>query len=201
MPQLFRPQDDTILRYVVVALVLFVIAAAMTGFLLVRSDSMWGVGVAAEQPMPFRHDIHVGGLGLDCRSCHVNVETEAFAGMPSAETCMTCHDQVWGGASVMEPLRASLATGRPLEWTSVHRMPDHVRFHHGAHVAAGVSCATCHGAVEEMAETVKTETMSMAWCLDCHRDPAAKADNPVHDLAQYEADRAGRLVNCSTCHR
>jgi hypothetical protein len=171
------------------------------------------VGIAAAQPIPFRHDIHAGRLRLDCRHCHGTVETSAAAGMPSAETCMTCHSQVWSGSRMLEPLRTSLAFGAPLEWASVHVLPDHAHFHHGVHVAKGVACRTCHGRVDLMAVTVKAEPLSMAWCLECHRNPGPQLgppelafsmsgdDDAPAAAAFYTGPTTGRLTDCSTCHR
>ena len=193
-------------------------AAAMFGglHLYLRSDAAWNVGVPAPQPIPFRHDLHAGELGLDCRHCHVSVESAASAGMPTAQTCMSCHSQVWTGLASLEPLRTSLAFGAPIEWASVHRLPGHAFFHHGIHVAKGVACQTCHGRVDEMAETVKTETLSMGWCLDCHRDPGPRLSEPDAVFSMTDAKTTAlrddelmalhgvvvdNLTDCSTCHR
>jgi hypothetical protein len=55
---------------------------------------------APEQPIPFSHNHHVSGLGLDCRYCHTMVEKSSSAGMPSTAICMTCHSQVWTNAAI-----------------------------------------------------------------------------------------------------
>jgi hypothetical protein len=216
MAQLFSPRADTVLRVVLVLAGLAVLGAAALGYLWSRSGSAWNVGKPAAQPIPFRHDLHAGTLGVDCRYCHATVEQAAHAGMPSAQTCMSCHSQVWVGASTLEPLRSSLALGEPIAWTSVHRLPAYAYFHHGIHVAKGVACETCHGRVDQMPKTVKAETMSMGWCLDCHRDPVPRlrpkdavfafgwqphdASLPADLKAFYQA-AAPRLTSCSTCHR
>jgi hypothetical protein len=216
MAQLFSRKADTAFR---VVLVLAVLAAAGIGalaFAWSRSGSAWNVGVPAPQPIPFRHDLHTGTLAIDCRFCHSTVERAAHAGMPSAHTCMTCHSHVWAGASVLEPLRSSLSGGQAITWTSVHRLPAYAYFHHAAHVSKGVSCETCHGRVDRMPRTVKAETLSMGWCLDCHRDPAPNLgpreavftmgagphgpDLPDDVRAFYQA-AARRLTSCNTCHR
>src|SRR3954469_24109283 len=57
------------------------------------------VTLTPEQPVPFSHKHHVGGLGIDCRYCHTSVEVAANAGMPPTETCMTCHSQIWTNAA------------------------------------------------------------------------------------------------------
>jgi len=216
MAQLFSRRASTAFRVALVLVPLAGVASAGFGYVWSRSAAFWNVGRPAAQPIPFRHDLHAGALKIDCRYCHSAVERAADAGMPSAQTCMTCHSQVWVGASVLEPLRTSLALDQPIAWTSVHRLPDHAYFHHGAHVANGVACQTCHGRVDQMPRTVKAETLSMGWCLDCHRDPAARLrpreavfamgwDPHGAAVAQAVRDRyrtvAPLLTSCSTCHR
>jgi hypothetical protein len=216
MAQLFSRKADTAFRVVLILTPLAAVGVGAVAFAWSRSGIAWNVGVPAPQPVPFRHDLHGGTLRIDCRYCHSTVERAAHAGMPSAQTCMTCHSQVWAGASVLEPLRSSLEFGQPLTWTSVHRLPAYAYFHHAAHVSKGVACETCHGRVDEMPRTVKTETLSMGWCLDCHRDPAPQLrpkdavfamgwephgkKAPQDVRAFYEA-AASRLTSCNTCHR
>jgi hypothetical protein len=197
--------------------------AAVAGFAFLRSDRAWGVGVAAPQPIPFSHAIHAGEIGLDCRYCHAGVERQAAAGMPTAETCLGCHRRVWSVTAQFAPLETALALQAPVPWASVHRLPDHVRFHHGAHTAAGVACASCHGQVWTMPRTVKTETLSMGFCLDCHRDPAPRLrpaeavfqrnwqpgsapqpmppDSPATPRLRHFGVEVSPLTPCSTCHR
>jgi hypothetical protein len=200
MPQLFSPHADRRLRTLLGLGACGLLLAAAAAFAYVRSDRAWGVGVAAPQPIPFSHAVHAGGLGLDCRFCHAGAERAASAGMPTAETCLGCHSQVWSVSAQFAPLATALSLGAPVTWRSVHRLPDHVRFHHGAHIAAGVGCATCHGDVAAMPRTVKAETLSMGWCLDCHRSggSAAFGREPRFEHAGTEISP---LTRCSTCHR
>src|SRR5207237_6338793 len=72
------------------------------------------VSLTALQPVQFSHKHHVSGLGIDCRYCHSSVEYAPSAGMPSTETCMTCHSQIWTTAPMLAPVRQSLADKRPL---------------------------------------------------------------------------------------
>lgn len=216
MAQLFSPRADVTFRLVIAIALLAVFGVAVLAYWHVRSPAYWNVGTAAAQPIPFRHDLHAGELQLDCRFCHSSVEKAAFAGMPSAQTCLTCHSQVWRGAGVLEPLRSAQALDQPVRWTSVHRLPDHVHFAHAPHIAKGVACQTCHGRVDEMRETAKAATMSMGWCLDCHRDPAPHLGKPENVFAFHgegamvagassppkpEASGTPRLMSCNLCHR
>lgn len=216
MAQLFTPAATTLFRVAIVLIGLSVVAAGAMAYVWARSGSTWNVGKPAEQPIPFRHDLHSGSLGIDCRYCHSTVERAADAGMPSAQTCMSCHSQVWVGASVLEPVRSSFILGQPIEWASVHRLPDYAYFHHAVHVTKGVACETCHGRVDQMPKTVKTQTMSMGWCLDCHRDPVPHlrprqavfamgyephGNDLPEDIRVFYQEASRRLTSCNTCHR
>src|SRR5215210_6928437 len=96
----------------------------------------------------------------------------ASAGMPSTETCMTCHSQIWSDSPMLEPVRASYRDNTPIRWNRVHDLPDFAYFHHGVHVQKGVGCVSCHGRVDRMPLMWKEEPMTMEWCLGCHRNPA-----------------------------
>lgn len=216
MAQIFTPKATSIFRVAIVLMLLVVVGTGALAYLWARAGSTWNVGKNVEQPVPFRHDLHTGTLKIDCRYCHASVERAADAGMPSAQTCMTCHSQVWTGASVLDPIRSSAALGQPLPWKSTHRLPDYAFFHHAAHVTKGVACESCHGRVDQMPKTVKVETMSMGWCLDCHRDPVPRLrpqedvfamgyephgkDLP-EDIRTFYREASQRLTSCSTCHR
>ena len=115
-----------------------------------------------EQPVPFSHRHHVGGLGLDCRYCHTSVEISQNAGIPPTETCMTCHSQIWTNAAILAPVRQSLTENRPLRWSAVYELPDYVYFDHSIHIAKGVGCTECHGPIGDMALTWKATTLYMA---------------------------------------
>jgi hypothetical protein len=215
MTQHFGRRTSTLFRIAVLGLPVLLAGILIASAFYWRSDTAWNVGEPAAQPIPFQHDLHVGGLGLDCRYCHSSVERTASAGMPSAQTCLTCHSQVWEGLATFEPLRTSMALDVPVPWQSVHRLPDFTVFHHGVHVQTGVACETCHGRVDRMASTVKAEKLSMAWCLDCHRDPAARLrpvsevfemgwigdGHPPVEIRTLQPAKLRRLTDCSTCHK
>ena len=90
--------------------------------------------------------------------------------MPSTDTCMSCHKQIWADSPYLEPVRASFRTGKPIEWIRVHDLPDYAYFNHSIHVNKGVGCSTCHGRVDEMPIAYQASTLQMEWCLECHRD-------------------------------
>src|SRR5690242_10996069 len=150
MAQIFGKSSNSVSR--------IMLAGAFFGFFLFwgvvyavyRSPYTTGEQVPLAQPVPFSHQHHVAGLGLDCRYCHTTVEKSAFAGLPPTEICMTCHSQVWKDAPILAPVRESLATGQPLQWKRVNLVPDFVFFNHSIHVQKGVGCSTCHGEVDQM---------------------------------------------------
>ena len=145
-------------------------------------------------------------------------EKSAFAGMPSTETCMTCHSQVWKDAPVLEPVRASLRSGAPLRWARVFQTPDYVYFNHSIHVNKGIGCASCHAGIDQMPITAQSRPLYMRWCLDCHRQPEKqlRPTNEVFNfayrppasqaqlgksLAQQQHVHTDGLTDCYTCHR
>ncbi|MEK7409262.1 MAG: cytochrome c3 family protein [Acidobacteriota bacterium] len=216
MAQLFHRSANTIARASILGAVL---ALAVTGgmlWALYRSGYQTEVGVPRQQPVPFSHKHHAGGMGIDCRYCHTSVENSSYAGLPPTETCMSCHSLIWADAPVLEPVRASFRTGEPLQWTRVYRLPDFVYFDHSIHVNKGVGCSTCHGRVDQMPLTWRANTLLMEWCLECHRQPehfvrpreyVFQMDwNPPADqltlgrrlVAQYNIRK---LTDCYTCHR
>ncbi len=181
------------------------------------------VGYRPQQPVPFDHGLHVKGLGMDCRYCHNTVEHAAFAAVPPTQTCMNCHSTIKPDSAALAPVRKSFAEGDALPWKKVHDLPDYVYFNHAAHVAKGVGCANCHGEVHEMTQVFQSQPLSMAWCLDCHRDPQPHLRPPEEVTnMDWQAMRDGRvpqspgvaprpmertiadptfMTSCSTCHR
>src|SRR5689334_19678625 len=134
MAQIFHRSTNTIARVTVLGAVFIVALVAWLLSAVFRADYLNEVNVVREQPVPFSHRHHVTGLGIDCRYCHDSVETSAFAGLPSTDTCMSCHRGIWTGSPMLEPVRTSYRTNVPLRWTRVHDLPDYVYFDHSIHV-------------------------------------------------------------------
>jgi hypothetical protein len=174
MPQLFPPSANNVARISLVALILLLAGVVWAAALMHKSGYRTGEGAYLHQPVPFSHEHHVRGLGVDCRYCHTSVETAASAGIPPISTCMNCHKQIWTNAQLLEPVRQAWRTGVPFQWERVHDLPDFVYFNHSVHVAKGIGCAECHGRVDEMPLTLQVSSLDMQWCLNCHRDPAAR---------------------------
>jgi hypothetical protein len=171
MSQIFRPSTNYLARGSIVIVALLLGGLGLGAYEFQRSPWVTGAGVAPEQPVPFSHQHHVSGLGIDCRYCHTSVEKSSFAGIPPTKTCMNCHSQIWTNAPMLEPVRQSFRSGVPLMWTRVHDLPDFVHFQHDVHVAKGVGCASCHGPVDQMPLLYQYATLQMEWCLNCHRAP------------------------------
>jgi len=174
------------------------------------------VGYSPEQPVPFSHRVHAGQMGLDCRYCHTTVETAAFAAVPPTSVCMNCHRTIAPDVKAVEPVRQSARSGGPIRWVRVHDLPDFVYFDHRAHVNRGVGCVSCHGRIDSMEQVYQVRTLSMGWCLECHRDPAPHvrplalvtdlgwtADEDPRQLGQrlMEETKVSPSTDCSTCHR
>ncbi len=84
-------------------------------------------------------------------------------------------------------------TKRPysIPWVRVHNLPDYVYFDHRAHVTARVECQHCHGPVESMKRVRQFNSLSMGWCVNCHRQ--TRADG-VAGKTVYPS------LDCSACH-
>ncbi|MDP9122701.1 MAG: cytochrome c family protein [Acidobacteriota bacterium] len=214
--QIFPRSANNVARISILALVVIVSFAGWLGLELFRSSYVTRQGEIHQQPVPFSHEHHVAGLGIDCRYCHTSVEQSRFAGIPPTATCMNCHRQIWTNADLLAPVRESYAKNIPLKWTRVHDLPDYVYFNHSIHVAKGMGCVTCHGEVDKMPLMYQNASLLMEWCLDCHRNPAKniRPRSEIYNLHwQPPADAAAlqaklvkeydvqSLTSCSTCHR
>lgn len=168
---------------------IILLTASVAGVWYYFSPEYTDVGYAPVQPVPYSHELHAGQLGLDCRYCHVSVETSKVSQVPPTETCMNCHAQILTESEKLAPDRESWATGEPIQWVRVHHLPDYVYFNHAIHVNMGVGCESCHGRVDKMEVVRQVEPLSMSWCLDCHRNPE-KYVRPVDQVTTmgYEAE-------------
>lgn len=215
MPAIFPKSSDKYLK----------IGGAVVGLLAVGSVALFAyvtyppvidTGYQPVQPVPYSHKIHAGNLGMDCYYCHSTVYKAAYAAVPATETCMNCHLKVKADSPRLEKVRQSYATGQPISWVQIHKLPDYVYFNHQVHLSAGVSCVSCHGRIDQMVEVKEVKPLNMAWCLECHRNPApnirpaelvTKLDwVPDRDPAEIgreiiAAKHINPPVNCSGCHR
>jgi Cytochrome c7 and related cytochrome c len=217
MAAIFQPAANLAVKVVLIALAAAFLAGLAWWFLFQRTDYERRTGWILEQPVPFSHEHHVAGLGLDCRFCHTSVEVSSNAGMPPTYTCMTCHSQIWTNAEMLAPVRQSLADDRPVAWNRTNNLPQYVYFNHGIHIAKGVGCSSCHGEVDRMPLSYKAEPFTMGFCLGCHQDPGphlrpASAifdtewkrtpDTPSPEDLMKQYHIGGRvLTDCTICHR
>jgi cytochrome c7-like protein len=216
MPQIFHRSTNTFSKLSIFGAVFILAAFAVIITAINRSGYVTQAGVAREQPVPFSHQHHVGGVGLDCRYCHTSVENAAFANIPPTKTCMNCHSQIWANSPTLEPVRESFRSDKSIPWTRVHDLPDFAYFNHSIHVNKGVGCSTCHGRVDRMPLVWQEKSLQMEWCLDCHRHPERYV-RPREEVFNMEYQppsdqialgthlideyKIQSLTSCSTCHR
>jgi hypothetical protein len=188
--------NSTLIKVMVPTIGLSVaIVFALVGYFVISSwwaspPAVLGFGDGPEQPIAFPHTVHVNTAGIDCQFCHRTVSTDEAASIPAVAQCQFCHDlgKIDGTASANTTAAAEIAklfdeAGLPqaVNWTRVHRMPDHVQFLHAPHIQNGISCSTCHGDVGSMTVVKQVRNLKMRDCVDCHRDNNAPTD-------------------CATCH-
>jgi hypothetical protein len=219
MSKLFPKSANRLPLQIVIYLVVLagIATAAVTYYMTPKYTR---VGYAPVQPVPFSHAQHVKEVGLDCRYCHSNVEKSGHSNVPSAQTCMNCHATIKPNSPLLAPVRESFEKGTPVPWVWIHTTPDFAFFNHSAHVNRGVSCVECHGKVNEMDTVTHMQPLSMAFCLECHRDPAARIRDPkdvfnldskrLADQGDAGQEKAAGFVHdwkvmppqsCSGCHR
>lgn len=166
----------------VVALVLQIKMVADAAVTLGRTPDY-----APDQPIKFSHKVHAGDNKIDCKYCHHTAEFGKSAGIPAVELCMNCHVLVREGTNSgkfeISKVVDAFENNKPVEWTRIHNLPDHVFFSHVQHVGVGkVDCKQCHGPVEEMDVMRQNSDLSMGWCINCHRDTKVNfKDNAYYD--------------------
>ena len=216
MAKLFPKSINKLPLQLTIYLVL-VVCVATAGVTYYMTPKYTRVGYAPLQPVPYSHAKHVGELGLDCRYCHSTIDT-AGAALPTSQTCMNCHNQIKAASPDLAIIKASFETGKSVPWVHVHVMPSFVYFDHSIHLNRGIGCVECHGKINQMDVVTQVKPMSMGFCLDCHRDPAAhvreKADvfNLDSKTIEQSQGRAAAVnfvhdwkikppQSCSGCHR
>jgi hypothetical protein len=139
---------------------------------------------APDQPIAFSHRIHVGKVGLQCNFCHNTYEVSAFAGIPSVQKCMSCHQNVATDRPEIQKLTGYWERGEPMEWNRVHRIRirKYVHFAHKPHIRAGIQCEQCHGEVKYQDKIRQVSSLEMGWCVGCH-------------------EKNGASTDCLTCHQ
>lgn len=215
MAAIFPKQSDLILK-VAGAVIGLGAVLAVSAYTYYSYPDVIDTGYQPVQPVPYSHKLHAGKLGIDCFYCHSTVYKADFAAIPATQTCMNCHAKVKTDSPRLEPVRQSFASGQPIQWVQIHRLPDFVYFSHQPHIAAGVSCVSCHGRIDQMEEVHQEKPLNMAFCLECHRDPApnirpAELVTKLDWVPDKDPREIGEAIvaekhispplNCSGCHR
>ena len=133
------------------------------------------------QPVPFSHKEHAGTLKMDCQYCHTPSRSGETLMIPRASFCMQCHQSVATDNPGVQKLAQYAKTDRTIPWVRIYELPSFVSFSHKVHLQHGATCEECHGEVAQQTRLYKESDISMATCVNCHREKQASTD-------------------CSTCH-
>lgn len=211
-----------------IGLVVFLFTALILKTLI---DGAFSIGVQQgympTQPIAFSHELHAGQYEIDCNYCHTGVRKSKSANIPSANICMNCHSgikNVGGESGVSKEIAKIYAaidfdptTGeygenvKPIEWVRIHNLPDLAYFNHSQHVkVGGLECQTCHGEIEKMDVVYQYSTLTMGWCINCHRETEVNTkDNDYYtNLVELHNEQSKEPLKvediggleCSKCH-
>jgi len=181
----------------------------------VANDQVMSIGIqqgyAPKQPIAYSHKLHAGQYQIDCNYCHTTVTKSKTASIPSLNICMNCHGVIKTASPQIQKIYAAIEQDKPVEWVRVHNLPDFAYFNHAQHVNVGqVACQTCHGEIQNMEVVQHISSLTMGWCIDCHRKTEVEGkDNAYYDkllaLHSKETREPMRVANiggleCSKCH-
>ena len=194
-------------------------------------------GYMPVQPIHYSHKIHSGANQIECKYCHSSARVSKHSGIPSLNVCMNCHKNIaeyngeedtengytkefytkeikklYDAVGWDEENQSYTGNTKPVKWVRIHNLPDFVYFNHAQHVqVGGVECQTCHGPVEEMEIMYQYSSLTMGWCINCHRESNVKVqDNEyyakIHDelskkygVEKLTVAQMGGL-ECGKCH-
>jgi mono/diheme cytochrome c family protein len=178
-------------------------------------DGLYGIGIhqgyAPTQPIAFSHKLHAGDYKIDCNYCHTGVYKGKGANIPSANICMNCHNAIKQGSPEIQKIYRAIEKDEPIQWVRVHNLPDFAYFNHAQHTnVGGLDCTNCHGEVAEMEVMQQRSSLTMGWCIDCHRKTDVNSEgNAYYDklLAVHGKDNKAAMkvkdiggLECSKCH-
>ena len=178
-------------------------------------DAAYGVGIhqgyAPEQPIKFSHKLHAGQNQINCNYCHTGVYEGKGANVPSANICMNCHNAIKRESPEIQKIYRALENNEPIQWVRVHNLPDLAYFNHSQHTnVGGLECKNCHGEIEKMEVVEQRSSLTMGWCIDCHRETNVNAKgNAYYDklVEVHNKDSKTPLkvqniggLECSKCH-
>jgi mono/diheme cytochrome c family protein len=178
-------------------------------------DAAYGVGIhqgyAPEQPIKFSHKLHAGQYQINCNYCHTGVYEGKGANVPSANICMNCHNAIKRESPEIQKIYSAIEKNEPIQWVRVHNLPDLAYFNHSQHTnVGGLECKNCHGEIEKMEVVEQRSSLTMGWCIDCHRETDVNAKgNAYYDklVEIHNKDSKTPLkvqniggLECSKCH-
>ncbi|MBV9654762.1 MAG: cytochrome c3 family protein, partial [Acetobacteraceae bacterium] len=82
MAAIFTPAANVAARAALAGVALLAVAGLGWWFAWPRTDWMRNKEFTVDQPVPFSHEHHVAGLGIDCLMCHNTVLAGSQAGLP-----------------------------------------------------------------------------------------------------------------------
>ncbi|RYU97499.1 c-type cytochrome [Emticicia agri] len=178
-------------------------------------DGLYGIGVhqgyAPKQPISFSHKLHAGEMKINCAYCHTGVYKGKQSGIPSANICMNCHNTIKRESPEIQKIYTAIKEDKPIEWVRVHNLPDLAYFNHAQHTnVGGLDCKNCHGDIDKMEVVQQRSTLTMGWCVDCHRKTEVNGkDNAYYDklMEAHSAVSKGSMkvediggLECARCH-
>lgn len=170
-------------------------------------------------PLRFNHQKHVKQLGMGCATCHGAAKTSqksADSLLPPATRCDGCHGTNHRKLSAVTSDEARplgqcnfCHTGydpkRPNVVARVLIPKPNLRFNHQKHVVGQrMTCASCHGKVEELQLATRDQLPRMKGCVTCH--VLGSGDGTVGTAAALGAKSAPGAARpkasgaCTTCH-
>ncbi len=137
MAVIFPKSSDIIIKVagIVVGIGALIGVAAFTYY---TYPTVIDTGYQPVQPVPYSHKLHAGQLGLDCLLLPLDrVQGGVRGGAGHRDLHELPHARSRQDSPRLEPVRQSYATGQPVPWVQIHRLPDYVYFNHSAHLYGG----------------------------------------------------------------
>jgi len=130
-----------------------------------------------------------------CQSCHFFREDGTYAGVPTLEQCVDCHEDVQGESEDEATfVEEYVAKNREVPWLVYSRQPDCVFFSHAAHVIKGkMDCVTCHG---HIGESTSLRPYEYNRITGVSRDIWGKN---IAGFKKHEWDKM-KMDDCADCH-
>ena len=221
---------------VFLSVVFFLFSSAYVGYAYLMQIGI-DQGYMPIQPIHYSHKIHSGDNQIECKYCHSSARVSKHSGIPSLNVCMNCHmniaeyngeedlekgytkefytneiKKLYKAVGWNEETQSYTGETQPVEWVRIHNLPDFVYFNHAQHVSvAGIDCQKCHGPVDEMEILYQHSSLTMGWCIDCHRESDVNLkDNEYYTKIHEELSKKYGVekltvaqmggLECGKCH-